>query len=1332
MDGSRENAQSLDRRVHEATLGVALVRLKNLKYESPPGRPSIPLQPKKFNHWVREFSLEGCIPSIPRNRIRAKISQSILNDALSLSGITIDDLKDGEALQHLELPEGILLAYNHGQHRLEAAKRHVYPHNVWWAVELLEDSSSQFSDFADETDALGPGFAIQEQDRNIESFPHDDGTVFRLIEAERAWARAWCSKQAEVDLKAIEKRPALYAAFSALRPFIGLWQSFQKGTLHRFNRLKCDHGHQLMTQELIHYLHHIKNTWITIIGGDYNLAEGIDANTVELLEARAPVKSTADKEYILEQFENYSVFPCVYDEVARARLQQNVLSIDGMIPSIRTFTEDTLWLEDSLAAVKKLIDPGKFQLRDALRYAWRGLERNSVVLEYADGLTKKVSATIDEESQFEVASAQLWMFAMRNYPRLTSLCPKTDGKYKVAVVGPDPKCLQEFARTAADLGFESTLIDALLKRDPTRIYIREMLTKARSREEFDYDIERQEQAHYELLQQLHSLEARPGQSPPVWTTTTTDVKVDRRYGRPYDGALKECAPYFFLLYICQDPECGRFMTNLFVKRGTAQVFFHMPHLRLEHMLQRGVEGAAARAPVEPVFTQVDNLAQARETIEELRKDNANQATSHAAIVSKLEEAQRQIAEQQKENSTNLSRLSESDEISARQVEGIREYQKKIAEIETANRIRTCEESRERLETANQLHERQIKIDSLIADREELLNSSRSEVALFERKIAEYKSQYRRQQLDLQELAAQTQVATTEKQELQRILDEWESGNRQVGIDADMTGDEPSPQEPQTLIKELNSTNQQQAEDLIYVRSESALKSEGLEIIHAKIRGLREGVEKLTECFVTRQRLEPGYEGGDCETIYSEDELPSAGDLATTGKYFDEIVALEKSIFAFIALYGRDDVLHPTSSIDILEWQKNISKPQLTISNEVIDELETNNPIMDGMLSMVKRRAGIIEQEARNMHDLQSKLEAASVTIDDQRHRLEALDEELEKARNQATTLQEEYQKATSTLQESLKVAQDDNEAMRKDVEGTGNLKVELSTAKTENEVLRKREAELDKQMRGNAEVWRAEEVRIQDLAQNLNEEKLALQKELDEVKGWSGSYIQDLKTARDTSKGRVIGLEKDLQTAQLSAKTMEKELKDLKAVVYGDLKAEVYGGDERVRRLKAQLLEVYRLIDLEKEKLGYETKLKSVQAAVAQAKADALLAEDQGDLMWRESALRADISRVDDGIVQTRLEVLKCSSHKVRFERARIGYQTGVDHVVMEDLENMLDKLHNKVVYCFVHSALTLVEPMKFKEFLANPKQLADDGEFFYCNPGDQDYTRKRRRRSSS
>jgi len=50
--------------------------------------------------------------------------------------------------------------------------------------------------------------------------------------------------------------------------------------------------------------------------------------------------------------------------------------------------------------------------------------------------------------------------------------------------------------------------------------------KARSQEEFEYDIERQEQAHYEILQEIHRFEAR-----------------------------------------------SEIITNLFVKRGNAQLLF---------------------------------------------------------------------------------------------------------------------------------------------------------------------------------------------------------------------------------------------------------------------------------------------------------------------------------------------------------------------------------------------------------------------------------------------------------------------------------------------------------------------------------------------------------------------------------------------------------------------------------------------------------------------------------------------------------------------------------------------------------------------------------------
>jgi len=135
----------------------------------------------------------------------------------------------------------------------------------------------------------------------------------------------------------------------------------------------------------------------------------------------------------------------------------------------------------------------------------------------------------------------------------------------------------------------------------------------------------------------------------------------------------------------------------------------------------------------------------------------------------------------------------------------------------------------------------------------------------------------------------------------------------------MTGDGPSSQELQARIEELDSAKLQQAKALMTARAESALKGEELEMILAEIRGLSEGVEKPTEYYATTLRLELNYEGGDCEMIHLEGGFQSTGDFATIGKYCDEIEALERLIFAFIALYGRADVLHNNFTIEILEW-----------------------------------------------------------------------------------------------------------------------------------------------------------------------------------------------------------------------------------------------------------------------------------------------------------------------------------------------------------------------------------------------------------------------------
>jgi seryl-tRNA synthetase len=65
----------------------------------------------------------------------------------------------------------------------------------------------------------------------------------------------------------------------------------------------------------------------------------------------------------------------------------------------------------------------------------------------------------------------------------------------------------------------------------------------------------------------------------------------------------------------------------------------------------------------------------------------------------------------------------------------------------------------------------------------------------------------------------------------------------------------------------------------------------------------------------------------------------------------------------------------------------------------------------------------------------------------------ALDEKSREARSQATTLQNEYQIVINNLKEALRKAHNNSKAVRKETEGTSDLRAELSTAKIENEAL---------------------------------------------------------------------------------------------------------------------------------------------------------------------------------------------------------------------------------------------------------------------------------------
>lgn len=322
------------------------------------------------------------------------------------------------------------------------------------------------------------------------------------------------------------------------------------------------------------------------------------------------------------------------------------------------------------------------------------------------------------------------------------------------------------------------------------------------------------------------------------------------------------------------------------------------------------------------------------------------------------------------------------------------------------------------------------------------------IAEFERRISEYKSESDRQasaaETLRQQLAAHSQQATTELEALRSRIAQWERGDlrRPEDINAGAMS-----QGFQERVAELELVSQRQAEDLRNSKEVAPIKGRTLDMILAKMNETREGVEKMSTAFTGRLQLEQNYKDGDCETIHS-DELQFE-DLPAAGAQFDEIEDLKKSIAKFIALYSQNNLAHNENTrVKILEWQKLVPGERLAIAARTGTGVETETPDLKQMLAVVSRRAGVLEQEGRAVHDLQAELDTARAAAESQQQkaeRIERLEEELAEAEKQ---LQQE-QVATRDLGESLKTARD---AMQREIELTSVLRGELDAAKAENEV----------------------------------------------------------------------------------------------------------------------------------------------------------------------------------------------------------------------------------------------------------------------------------------
>lgn len=256
-------------------------------------------------------------------------------------------------------------------------------------------------------------------------------------------------------LHAVLRNGPILEALDALLPFTGLWDGLRLGNVHKHLALHCD-------EDIISYLHHVRDIWNRILGthdeGAHDEAKGLlDVETVQFLQYKSPSTSPDDKKSIREAMGRGELFALVSDRGARDRILQNVLSLQVVIPSIASFHKNMKYFSIGAKIIQKYVEcvkpsgsrakrPSTFQ---NLCEGWKPPERPIVQTGEDEYVTLKSPLTP------ELAYAQLFLAALRSFPRLGTESPLQDRHGEKMAAFPDEKYLARFLQTARTLGFQN-------------------------------------------------------------------------------------------------------------------------------------------------------------------------------------------------------------------------------------------------------------------------------------------------------------------------------------------------------------------------------------------------------------------------------------------------------------------------------------------------------------------------------------------------------------------------------------------------------------------------------------------------------------------------------------------------------------------------------------------------------------------------------------------------------------------------------------------------------------------------------------------------------------
>lgn len=251
-------------------------------------------------------------------------------------------------------------------------------------------------------------------------------------------------------------RPLIMGALDRLLCLPGLWAGLQLGNWAKHLAAHVD-------ELIVNYLAHISDSYEKIFRGHEDLKHLLDESTVRQIQNRAPLWSSNDRHYIQEAFRQKIIFTDIHSQAVLAKLEQNLLSFETIIPSIQTFHQNMKYITIGIKILEKYIavQPAATKKGDITR------ARPSLIDNLKNdwvGSTTTDRFQVDHEEFIPTTEAslgtsivQLLLAALRYFPMLSMEAPlqDIDCEWKA----PEPSDYSTLIRqTALQLGFDNPKI----------------------------------------------------------------------------------------------------------------------------------------------------------------------------------------------------------------------------------------------------------------------------------------------------------------------------------------------------------------------------------------------------------------------------------------------------------------------------------------------------------------------------------------------------------------------------------------------------------------------------------------------------------------------------------------------------------------------------------------------------------------------------------------------------------------------------------------------------------------------------------------------------------